>query len=91
MTTQDQAIAPEVKLFNPYTGKPRHPSDIQSDPQGILIVDPEATSLRAYKQPAPDCRTCVNASVCHFHFNAPDCTNGDQYQPAPAVVLWRTK
>lgn len=33
-------------LFNPYTGKPRHPSDISSDPNGILMVEPEAL-LRA--------------------------------------------
>jgi hypothetical protein len=24
-------------MFNPYTGTPRHPSDIASDPEGILI------------------------------------------------------
>lgn len=28
-------------LFNPHTGKPRHPSDIQSDPGGTLIWDGE--------------------------------------------------
>lgn len=28
-------------LFNPYTGAPRHPSDIQSDPAGILLLDPD--------------------------------------------------
>ena len=33
-------------LFNPYTGKPRHPADIKSDPHGILMVEPEAP-LRA--------------------------------------------
>lgn len=31
-------------LFNPYSGKPRHPSDIESDPHGILLVDPERPS-----------------------------------------------
>ena len=30
-----------VLLFNPYSGKPRHPSDIASDPHGILMLDPE--------------------------------------------------
>lgn len=29
----------KVFLFNPYTGTPRHPSDIASDPEGLLIVD----------------------------------------------------
>ncbi len=27
-------------LFNPYTGQPRHPLDIQSDPSGLAIHDP---------------------------------------------------
>ena len=32
----------KTMLFNPYTGTPRHPSDIKSDPQGLLIVEPDA-------------------------------------------------
>ena len=45
----------KTMLFNPYTGTPRHPSDISSDPEGVLIIDPEATTLAAHKaatQPA---------------------------------------
>jgi hypothetical protein len=30
-----------VLAFCPYTGKPRHPSDIASDPHGILILVPD--------------------------------------------------
>ena len=30
-------------MFNPYTGTPRHPADIASDPHGILLLDPERT------------------------------------------------
>ena len=30
-----------VLMFNPYTGTPRHPSDVASDPHGILMLDPE--------------------------------------------------
>jgi len=30
-----------VMLFNPFTGKPRHPDDIASDPRGVLIWDSE--------------------------------------------------
>jgi hypothetical protein len=30
-----------VWMFNPYSGDPRHPGDIASDPHGILLVDPE--------------------------------------------------
>lgn len=33
-------------MFNPYTGTPRHPSDIASDPSGLLILEPGAP-LRA--------------------------------------------
>lgn len=36
-------------LFDPYTGKPRHPSDIASDPNGLLIVE----SLSDPLAPAP--------------------------------------
>ena len=37
-----------VLAFCPYTGKPRHPSDIASDPHGILILVPDQ-SLRGMK------------------------------------------
>ena len=30
-----------VLAFCPYTGKPRHPGDIASDPHGILILVPD--------------------------------------------------
>ena len=30
-----------VLAFCPYTGNPRHPSDIASDPHGILILVPD--------------------------------------------------
>lgn len=42
----------KTMMFNPYTGTPRHPSDIASDPEGILIIDPDSP-LRAAK-PDPD-------------------------------------
>lgn len=52
-------------LFNPYTGTPRHPSDIASDPEGILIVDPEATTLEAYKAPTvqPERKPMTRAQI----------------------------
>lgn len=34
--------AQPVVLFNPYTGQPRDPRDIESDPHGKLIVKPGA-------------------------------------------------
>ena len=39
-------------MFNPHTGKPRHPSDIASDPEGVLIVEPGAPLMAAPKTPA---------------------------------------
>jgi hypothetical protein len=37
----EQAKRRGVLAFCPYTGKPRHPSDIASDPHGILILVPD--------------------------------------------------
>lgn len=37
----------KTMLFNPYTGAPRHPDDIKSDPQGLLIAEPEAPTMAA--------------------------------------------
>lgn len=37
----------KTMLFNPYTGTPRHPGDIKSDPQGLLIVEPDAPMMAA--------------------------------------------
>lgn len=42
-----------VMLFNPFTGKPRHPSDIESDPRGILIWDGEEPLRAAEKNAKP--------------------------------------
>ena len=45
-------------------------------------------------EPAPDCRTCANSFDSYDKPNCmslEDCTNGDKYQPAPSVVLWRAE
>ena len=42
----------------------------------------------------PDCRTCehIEGTYCSHRINrAIICVGGDQYQAAPAVVLWMTK
>lgn len=31
----------KTMMFNPYTGLPRDPRDIQSDPAGLLMLDPD--------------------------------------------------
>lgn len=36
-----------VMQFNPYTGTPRHPADIASDPAGLLVWDGEEPILSA--------------------------------------------
>jgi hypothetical protein len=43
-------------LFNPYTGTPRRPDDIKSDPEGILIAEPDAPVMVARKSMRqPEC------------------------------------
>ena len=42
----------KTMLFNPYTGTPRHPSDIRSDPEGIMMLDPDEP-IRA-SEPTPE-------------------------------------
>lgn len=43
----------------------------------------------------PDCRTCsyhmLDRDELDVCYHAQDCTNGDQYQEATKVVLWRTE
>lgn len=41
-----------VMLFNPFTGTPRHPDDIKSDPDGFLLWDGESR-LKAAKAAPP--------------------------------------
>jgi len=50
-----------VMLFNPFTGQPRHPSDIKSDPQGVLIWDGKETlKAAAASQPAQEPVECLD-------------------------------
>lgn len=45
---KDQYAVPV--MFNPYTGEPRDVRDVQSDPQGILIVPPGKVNQLAAMQ-----------------------------------------
>jgi hypothetical protein len=56
-------------------------------------AEPILDAIAELKQsPAPDCRTCERLHKCSSPLNpVKNCTNGDKYQPAPAVVLWRTE
>jgi len=59
-----------------------------------------ADALNAlYQPPAPDCRTCEfkigrqgwDNEDCVRRLQGSICTNGDKYEAAPKVVLWRTE
>jgi hypothetical protein len=55
-----------------------------------------ADALNAlYEPPAPDCRTCLSLDEGQRCIrdvrDLTRCNNGDQYKPAPAVVLWSTE
>lgn len=86
MTTKDQAIA-----WYSQTPKKTRVTQINMDGEdGWMPLFP--------KPPAPDCRTCERRypevdGAYGGYTNKCDmkCTNGDQYQPAPKVVLWRTE
>ena len=53
-----------------------------------------AQPAKPVEQPAqPDCRTCYHLRMgyCRVFHRGFVCTNGDKYEAAPAVVLWRTE
>lgn len=63
-------------------------------PTGPWSKEAEMVEAWLANKPAPDCRTCLHMAHCKFQkigVAYMNCTNGDQYQPAPAVVLWRTE
>ena len=91
--TKDQAIAYSQFLSDVTTAAGLLAHGKQSKALAKRIAD-YAFAVRSEKHPAPapDCRTCDyretdadKKDVCYA-----GCVNGDQYQPAPAVVLWRT-
>ena len=98
MTTKDQAIAYSQFLSDVTTAAGLLAHGKQSKALAKRIAD-YAFAVRSEKHPAPapDCRTCWHLHTSD-HGDSPyectcksDCTNGDQYKPAPNVVLWRTK
>ena len=89
MTTKDQAIA-----CSQHPDAPHGFNRNSSHTAGRYVCDCEGwmpdDTLEA-QSPAPDCRTCDRQEFCITHHVYDDCINGDQYQPAPALVLWRTE
>jgi hypothetical protein len=43
-------MKPGTFMFNPFNGKPRHPSDIKSDPTGVMIVDHDEPLLSSHRE-----------------------------------------
>jgi hypothetical protein len=89
MTAKDQAVVPFIQSI-------KIPTDtMEQEFQSYYLRGYKAGQL-ATQPPAPDCRTCAlfqGECIAWDLTPAMDtvCTNGDQYQPAPAVVLWSTK
>ena len=53
----------KTMLFDPYTGTPRHPSDIASDPEGILILDPDEPLRAALPERKPMHEAEIKAEI----------------------------
>jgi hypothetical protein len=89
--TKDQAIAPNAQNVSALAD--------YLIAKGWRLQDCKVCgeSASAYVAPAPDCRTCQqyqeDEGICLYPLNhgLKQCTNGDQYQPAPKAVLWRTE
>lgn len=47
MSQFTDSVKREPMLVNPYTGEPRDPRDVESDPFGILVIDPFKPLLAA--------------------------------------------
>ena len=58
-------------------------------PESAAPKVPKVEIARAVAQ--PDCRTCENLNACSPYWAERMCTNGDKYQEATKVVLWRTE
>lgn len=74
-------------LFNPFTGKPRYPADIASDPHGHLLWDGEEP-LRAATAPSPIDMLlfCPNCGRQHIDAPHPQAAMLDSMCDAPPNV-----
>lgn len=62
----------KTMLFNPYSGKPRHPLDIASDPEGKLMVDPDEPLLAAPMQTGAAADDARDAALWREHMGKLD-------------------
>jgi hypothetical protein len=96
MTTKDQAIALESSqeaadaiavVMKEYS--------YPANPANCARVGWRAARLTLERRPPePDCRTCKNYEAegnAMGYQCLMNCINGDKYEPAPKVVLWRTE
>jgi len=89
MNTKDQAIACSTHPDAPH-GFNRN----SSHTAGRYVCDCEGwVPDEDNDKPTPDCRTCewFAENDAGYVCLIVRCTNGDKYQPAPKVVLWKTK
>lgn len=100
MTTKDQAIAPHMNTCH-LCGKRwwgSHVCSFKIRASELVAAFKDAPTPHISgdlkSKPAPDCRTCLSLNEGQRCIRdvreLTRCTNGDQYKPAPAVVLWRT-
>ncbi len=68
-----------MMLFNPYSGKPRHPSDIKSDPKGVLMVDPDAPLRPARPELAEAAILSLASRSAWRHRQSSDPHHSDSY------------
>lgn len=76
-------------LFNPFTGTPRHPDDIKSDPHGLLVWDGETPLKAAAVAGEAVPRTYTYDEIIKYGricFWCARATTGD-LEPMPAVDL----
>lgn len=91
MTTKDQAIA--LVLEAEHRARSCGFLSGTTNWAGVIV------NVLNAQPPAPDCRTCEHMWIdielgndeSTSRCDSALCVNGDQYQPAPKLVLWRTE
>lgn len=81
----------KTMLFNPYSGRPRDPRDIQSDPEGILMLDPDEPLLAAAPTPPAEAasaqREAMLDAMCHAEDHTPSKPDGTTYSQREYMAL----
>ena len=81
-----------MHLADDFASLHRHGGDAESGKaRAALLAALQEVAAPQPAQPAPDCRTCLYGRQGDGIWQCDKCVLGDQYQPAPNVVLWRTE